>query len=357
MLRTCLHQRHTALGAKMADFAGWEMPISYSSALKEHEQVRTDVGMFDISHMGRLEVTGEESTQFLNDLVVTELAQRGIGRAVYTVMCKEDGRALEDLILYRQGANEWSLIVNAANRVKVHNHLMKYAKDRNVTIRTCYEGEGILAIQGPNAETLLKILIPGIDSLKKMAVTSCELFGAKGVVARSGYTGEDGFEIYAKEDQIVKLWDWLTERGVAPIGLAARDSLRLEMGYTLYGHELSEQIYPFESPSGSTISQNKQKYLGRESIEAVLKSQKRRWSAGLTILDRSIPRAGDEVRDSSNHHIGIVTSGGYSPTDKRPICLLLLDREASEGEELSVVVRGKTILGVVKKPPFIRPLA
>jgi aminomethyltransferase len=349
-MKTALYDRHVALGAKIVDFEGWEMPIQYQKGIThEHETVRRAVGIFDVSHMGRVMVTGKESEAFLDYLSTNKIAEKKDGTATYTVWMNSSGGAVDDVIVYRSGSEEFFVVVNASNRESDLAHMRSVASDFNVTITPRFDEDGIIAIQGPRSVAILEELFPTIASLRPMRFITGAFQNSEVIIARTGYTGSLGFEVYGPASLVLNLWNKLIERGAEPIGLGARDTLRLEMGYALYGHELSATISPLESVSAWTVKTAKARFLGKESLGKEKRSQ-----YGVVMLDGGIPRHGYEVLQG-DRLIGIVTSGTFSPCLKKGIAIVLLDEPMQIGETLFIRVRKKLLRAQITKLPFIDP--
>jgi aminomethyltransferase len=346
-MRTILYDQHCALGAKMVDFCGWEMPIHYQGILHEHAVVRNRVGIFDVSHMGRLSVEGKEAEKFLDYLSTNKITDKSDFSATYTLWLNEKGRCLDDVIIYRLKAFHFFVIVNAGNRAKDLKHLQTQAQNFDVKIKDHYQEEGILAIQGPKAENLVKSLFSEASQLKKMHFVPLTFKGQTLILSRTGYTGEDGFEIYAKNTLIQELWLGFLKEGAEPIGLGARDTLRLEMGYPLYGHELSENIYPHETIANWTIRWNKE-FLGKKAIESQLADYHQ---YGVELIEKGIAREGHQVY-KEGHLIGQVTSGTFSPTLSRAIALVFVERALEVGDLVDIQIRQNKVKGKVVKLPF-----
>lgn len=354
-MKTALYSRHIDLGAKIVSFAEWEMPIQYKSILEEHQAVRQAAGLFDVSHMGRISVEGKEAENFLDYLSTNKVIDKQDGTAVYTVWCNAQGGCVDDVIIYRQDKEHFFVIVNAGNRQNDLQHLIEQAKNFDVTIQDHFEDEGILALQGPRAKEILSIFIPAVHQLKSM-----HFIQEKDVIISStGYTGELGFELYGSQDQIVRWWDRLLEEGqkigLLPVGLGARDTLRLEMGFALYGHELSRTIAPNESVSAWTIKWQKEKFLGKEALSALENAQpsKKRFSYGIILKDPGIAREGYSIWKEGKE-IGIVTSGSFSPSLNKSIALILVESALKEGDEVIVKIRQKESRAQIAQLPFVR---
>lgn len=355
MKTTILHEKHISLKAKMAEFAGYDMPIQYSGIIDEHMAVRKGAGIFDVSHMGNFFLEGPGVKRFLQKVLTLDIDKVLPGQAVYTLLCYENGTAVDDLILYALKPDYYMLIVNASNIEKDFNWLMKY-KTPDCTLVNRSAELAILAVQGPAAAGILDHATQGkFAALKTFSVTEkLSVAGVDAIVARTGYTGEDGCEIIVPNDSAVKLWEFFLSKGVKPIGLGARDTLRLEMGYTLYGHEINENTNVLEAGLGWIVSLDKSAdFVGKQALlESKSKGLKRKL-IGLTAEDKGIPRAGCEVFQDGAR-IGIVTSGGHSPILGKGVALALVDSsKASLGSMVEVDVRGKKLPVKVVKRKFL----
>jgi len=348
-MKTGLYERHVALGAKMVDFAGWEMPVQYRGVIQEHLAVREKVGIFDVSHMGRVLLTGPDAETLLDRLSTNAIKGKKNGSATYTVWCHENGGVVDDLIVYKEGPERFFVVVNASNREKDLAHMQKESKDFDVTIQPLYE-DGILAVQGPLAKQTLAGIFPEALEVKPMRFTTANFKGEEVILSGTGYTGSGGFELYGPTSIIVKLWDRLIEDGVEPIGLAARDTLRLEMGFALYGHELSDEVLASETVSAWTIKWNKEHFIGKEALE---KKGQNRFEVGVVLRDRGIAREGYPVLRNGKT-IGTVTSGTRSPCLQQAIAMILVEDNLQQGDNVEVEIRGKPVLAEVVSLPFWR---
>lgn len=357
--RSPLYDRHVALGAKMADFGGWDMPIEYpgGGVLKEHQAVRTAVGIFDVSHLGKAVVRGPGAARFVNACLTNDLGRIGPGRAQYTLCCDDaTGGVLDDLIAYLRSGDEVFLIPNAANTAEVVRRLAA-AAPAGVEVEDQHHALGVLAVQGPRSPELLTALgLPTEHTY--MSFGTAEWDGSPVVVCRSGYTGEVGFELLPRWDAAGPLWDALLEAGrplgALPCGLGARDTLRTEMGYPLHGQDLSLSITPVQARVGWAVGWDKAAFWGREVLVREKADGARRLLWGLQSHDRGIPRPHMTVTDASGRAVGEVTSGTFSPTRRVGIGLALLDRSVQEGGAVSVDVRGRQSAMTVVKPPFVQ---
>ncbi|SOC51756.1 glycine cleavage system aminomethyltransferase GcvT [Ornithinimicrobium cerasi] len=352
-----LHEKHTALGAKMADFSGWSMPIEYpgGGVVAEHTAVRERVGLFDVSHLGNAQVSGAGAKDFLNACFTNDLDRIEPGKAQYTMCCDEDGGVVDDLIAYLRAADDVLLIPNAANTAEVVRRLREAAPE-GVTVENVHEDYAILALQGPRSDEVMEGLgLPhGHDY---MSFVEAEWEGHPLTVCRTGYTGERGYELVSKVEDAPALWDAIVDamepHGGMPCGLGARDTLRTEMGYALHGNELSPEITPVMARTGWAVGWKKEAFWGRDALLAQREAKESRLSGGLLVTGRGIPRAHQKVLDADGTEIGEITSGTFSPTLKQGIALALLDRGVEEGTSVVVDVRGRQVEAQVKKPPFV----
>jgi aminomethyltransferase len=333
--RTPLAEVHEALGATMTDFAGWQMPLRYRSEIAEHNAVRTAAGLFDLSHMGEMRVIGAEAAEVLDYAVVSEISAVRPGRAKYTMITDADGGVIDDLLVYRLGDNDFLVVANAANAGPVATELTRRAADYSATVEDRTSDYALIAIQGPrSAEILANLTDTDLTALRYYTSHQANVAGRDVLVARTGYTGEDGFEIFAAPEQAPGLWAALTEAGqdagLIPAGLAARDSLRLEAGMPLYGNELSRELTPYDAGLGWVVKLDKAaSFVGREALAARARQEPRRVLVGLTGMTRRVPRHGYSVLWHGKPS-GTVTSGAYSPTLGKPIAMAYLDADAAQ---------------------------
>jgi aminomethyltransferase len=360
LLRSPLHDRHVALGAKLADFGGWEMPIEYSSSgggvLKEHSAVRESVGLFDVSHLGKATVHGTGAESFVNTCLSNDLGRIMPGKAQYTMCCDPSGGVVDDMIAYLVGDDEVFLVPNAANTSGVLRRLREAAPP-GIEVRDEHTDFGVLAVQGPRSTEVLRSLELPSDQ-DYMSYRDATFRAAAVRVCRSGYTGEHGYELVARSDDVGPLWDALAEvvgsLGGMPAGLGARDTLRTEMGYPLHGHDLSLSISPLQARSSWAVGWKKDAFWGRDALLAEKQAGVSRRMWGIEALDRGIPRPEMDVRAGDGQSRGVVTSGTFSPTLRKGIGLALLNTAVGEGDELEVDVRGRTCRVRVVKPPFVQ---
>lgn len=354
-MKTALYEEHLALGAKMAAFGDWEMPIQYKGIIHEHLTVRNHAGIFDVSHMGRIIIEGKDAESLLDFLSTNVIQSKSNGSAIYTVWCDNNGKCLDDLIVYKETNQKFFIIVNAANRQKDLNHLKQQASNLDVIITDTYNDGGILAIQGPKAASVINLLSPQASNIKPMHFGEVAYENQKVLIARTGYTGEDGFEIYASNETTVKLWHFFLRKGqpynLEPIGLGARDTLRLEMGYALYGHEINETIAPTESVSAWTVKSGKHDFLGKGSLEAI---PAKRHEYGVILQDKGIAREGFEVFDAMGSNIGKVTSGTFSPSLNQAIAIVLVVKNLQEGDNVDIKIRQNLCRATVVHLPFLQ---
>jgi aminomethyltransferase len=354
-LTSPLHDRHVALGAKMADFGGWDMPIEYpgGGVVAEHTAVRERVGVFDVSHLGKASVTGPGAADFVNACLTNDVRRIQPGSAQYTLCCDDAGGVVDDLIVYLRSDDDVFLIPNAANTAEVVRRLQDAAPE-GITVTNQHRDYGVLAVQGTKSDEVLESLgLPtGHDY---MSFVEADWNGAPVVVCRTGYTGERGYELVPRWDDAPALWDALVEAMAPfdgkPCGLGARDTLRTEMGYPLHGQDLSLQISPVQARAGWAVGWKKDTFWGKQALEAE-RANPTRLMRGLLVTGRGIPRAHCTVsRDGAA--AGEVTSGTFSPTLKQGIALALLAPEIADGEKVSIDVRGRALEATVVKPPFV----
>lgn len=355
--RTCLYDRHVALGAQISPFGGFEMPIQYEGITEEHQAVRTDCGVFDVSHMGEVNISGPDAEKFVNHIFTNDIRGARDGKIFYGMMLHENGGTVDDLLVYRRGENNFFLVINAANIDKDIAWIRKNAEGYNVEIDDLCDALGELAIQGPNAEKVMEEVL-GISCADLEFYTFREemLDGVHILVSRTGYTGEDGFEVYAPHDTIRKYWDLLMESGrCAPCGLGCRDTLRFEVGLPLYGDELADDITPIEASLGIFVKTDKPEFIGREAVARQKAEGAPRKLVGLEIHDRAIARHDCEVINAEGEVIGHVTTGYRGISVDKSVAMALIDsRYAAPGTELAVKVRKKTFPATVVAKKFFK---
>ncbi|GIW01317.1 glycine cleavage system aminomethyltransferase GcvT [Roseiflexus sp.] len=358
--RTPLYERHVALGARMVEFGGWEMPVQYSGIIDEHRAVREAVGLFDISHMGEVEVRGPDALPFLQHLVTYDVAAIQPGEANYALMCLPNGGIIDDTFIYNLG-DYYLIVVNAANTAKDVAWMHECAKGFQVMVADASDRTGMLALQGPAAEGLLA-QVAGADlaALPFHGVRRGTVSGIPAIVARTGYTGEDGFELFVAADDVGRLWDALLnagrDAGLKPCGLGARDSLRFEACLALYGHEITEETNPYEARLGWVVKLDKGDFIGRDALQRIKQEGVRRRLTGFEMVGRGIARSEYEIRDLEGMPVGRVTSGMPSPTLEKNLGMGYVPVTLSaEGSEFDVVVRDRPVRARVVKMPFYRP--
>lgn len=353
--RTLLYDTHVALGAKMVEFSGWEMPVQYKGILEEHRAVRNAAGLFDIDHMGQVRVTGPDALPFLQNLLTANFADMEINTAKYAVMCYADGTCVDDTFVYRL-ENEWMVVVNAGNRDKDNAWMAAQASGFNVTLKDVSEEFYMLAFQGPLAEQVLQ-QVESFDlaDLKYHAAREFSINGERGILARTGYTGEDGFELFIPFAYGKHVWDAILDagkdKGVQPIGLGARDSLRFEAKFALYGHEIDANTTPIEAALGWACDLNKS-FVGRDALLKQKLEGAKKKLVGFEMLERGIARNGYEIA-SNGKVVGYVTSGMPAPTLEKNIGLGYVPPELAKlGTEFDILIRGKATKARVIKTPF-----
>jgi len=356
MKTTCLHGEHIALGAKMSPFAGFDMPIQYSSITDEHLAVRGKAGVFDVSHMGEVFVSGPDAERFVNHIFTNDVRGMEKGKILYGMMLYPDGGTVDDLLVYRELSDEvkYLLVVNASNIEKDYKWMLDNASGFDVKILNDSDNWGQVAVQGPESEKVLAEVL-GIDASDLSFYTFKEGVwnGARMIVSRTGYTGEDGFEIYTSPDGTVDIWRKLIAAGVAPCGLGCRDTLRFEAGLPLYGDELSESISPVMAGLGMFCKLDKEEFIGRDALAKQKAEGVARKLVGIEIHDRAIPRAGYPVETPDGVEVGVVTTGYHSISLDRSICFALVDSASSAlGTPLQIRIRKKTFPGEVVKKRF-----
>ena len=351
--QTPLYSRHESLQAKIADFGGWAMPIEYSGVVAEHEAVRTAAGIFDVSHMGKLVISGSGALDAVNAIVVNDINRISDGQAQYSMLCNAEGGVMDDLIVYRVSPDEIRIVPNASNADTVAAEI-SHLLPGSLEFRNHHNDFGIVAIQGPTVDGVMQALgLPHAHPY--MSFVDATFNGAWVMVCRTGYTGERGYELMAPNATIVELWDAAVAAGAQPIGLGARDTLRTEMGYPLHGHELTTDITPVMARLGWAVGWSKPSFQGKDALVAQKAAGVARTLRGLRALDRGIPRGemsvySDEVGGTL---VGITTSGTFSPTLKTGIALAYIDSSLVEGANVVIDVRNRPLLCEVVKPPFV----
>ena len=355
---TFLHDKHVKLGAKMVDFAGWHMPVQYTSIIEEHKTVREKIGLFDVSHMGEVFVTGKEAMEFLNSIVPQDISKLNYEKAVYCQLPNQNGGLIDDLIIYKLGILEYLVICNASRIDEDLNWMVRNSKDYDVKIDNQSHNYSLLAVQGPLADKLLRKM--GLDTNQEsFTIKVTKIAGIKVLASRTGYTGEDGYEILVENKHSEYLWDKIlgdgAEFGIKPIGLGARDTLRLEAALHLYGNDLDENTTPIEAGLSWSVPKDKEvDYNGKAVIMEQIKNGTAKKLVGLKMLDKSIARHEYDVY-KDGEKIGVVTSGGPSPMLGANIALAYVknDKDICTGTTVQVMIREKLHDAEIVKRPFI----
>jgi len=359
--RTPMYAEHVRLGGRMVPFAGWQMPIQYAGISDEHQAVRTRAGLFDVSHMGELEVRGSAALELVNQLITGDLRSVADGQALYTCACNERGTILDDLIVYRRSAQELLVVCNASNREKIAQHFIAHA-NLHAAVRDASDEYALLALQGPKAFDILTAARADAalkSTLRSFHFTLGTIAGVPCTLARTGYTGEDGVEIFVPPSRAAEVFVALLEHGashgIAPVGLGARDTLRLEARLSLYGNEIDETTNPLEAGLGWIVKLDKPDFLGKSALLAVRERGLSRRLVGFEMLGRGIARHGYPLCSTTAEVVGVCTSGGPSPSLSKNIGLGYVPVALSEvGTELAVDCRGKLIPAVVVRTPFYK---
>lgn len=350
---TCLHDRHVDLGAQMSPFAGYDMPIQYKGITEEHNAVRQAVGVFDVSHMGEVRVKGPEAEKYVNHIFVNDVTGAPAGQIFYGMMCYENGGTVDDLLVYKVSDTEFFLVINAANIDKDVNWIMEKAEgyDVQITDESLYYGE--VAVQGPDSETTVeKVLGLPVKDIKFYNFVTLHVDGEDIIVSRTGYTGEDGFEIYGSHDYTRKVWDKLMDAGVEPCGLGCRDTLRFEVGLPLYGDELSETISPLEASLSMFVKLDKPEFVGREALAQQKAEGVKRRIVGLELDGNAIPRHGYPV-EVDGKQIGEITTGYRSISTGKSVAMAMVEKPYDKlGTRVEVRIRKKTFPATVVKKRF-----
>ncbi len=358
MKKTPLYGEHLKLKAKMVPFAGFEMPVQYKGVLDEHCCVREKAGLFDISHMGEIFITGPKAKTFINHVTTNNIDKIGDGKCQYSVMCLESGGVVDDVITYQFNPQKFMMVVNAANIEKDLKWLLKNQTE-GVTIENRSDEFFQLALQGPLAHKILQAFVDfGLAWFSTFSFKEATIDGTPVIISRTGYTGEDGFEIYGPASKAVHFWDMLLkaglEYGLQPIGLAARDTLRLEAAYSLYGQEIDETINPLEARLAWVVRLDKLEFIGKEALKAVQKEGPKRALVGLDLVGQSIPRAGFEIF-KNDQKIGSITSGTFSPILNRAIGLGLVDKDQAHlGDDVEIAIRKNRVKARIVSLPFYK---
>lgn len=349
--KTALLDAHRALGARLTDFGGWQMPLQYSGVIAEHNAVRTATGIFDVSHLGKLRVAGTAAADALQRALTADVIALPPGRATYSLVLTDDGGCIDDVFAYRLGPTEWLIVPNASNVAAVAEAI----NEAGAEPQDEWDRWAILALQGPTSMDIFARAFPNtpVDGVALHAWAEMDFDGESGLVARTGYTGERGVELYVPAAAAARVFETFLELGAVPAGLGARDTLRLEMGYALYGHEITTEVNPLEAGLGWVLAWDTP-FRGREALEKVRADKPARKLFGIRCTGRGVPRQGYEVKGGETV-LGTLTSGNFSPTLQTGIALALGPRATvpEVGERVEISARGRNIEGVIVKPPFI----
>lgn len=361
--QTPLFPAYKEYGAKTIDFGGWDLPVQFSGIIQEHQMTRTKATLFDVSHMGEIKIEGPDSLGYLQKMVTNDVSKLVPNKAQYTFMCDENGGTIDDFLIYMLDENKYLLVVNAANIEKDVKWLHDHQTNEQVQIINQSDEYALLAIQGPLAETILqKVTDEPLHELKPFRFKQgikIESINQPVLLSRTGYTGEDGFEIYVATDGAIALWNTLLKAGgedIVPAGLGARDSLRFEAGLPLYGQELSSDISPIEARMKFAVKTNKEDdFIGKEALKKQVEQGTNRLLVGIEMIDKGIPRTDYEVLNKDESKIGFVTTGTQSPTLKKAIGFALIDQSYTEvGTEVYVQVRKRKVKAKVIDIPFYK---
>jgi aminomethyltransferase len=357
--RTPLWEEHRSAGAKLVPFAGYDMPVQYRSGIiAEHHAVRRQAGMFDVSHMGEIDIRGPQALELVQYVTTNDAAKLQYGQAQYSVMCRPDGGAIDDCIVYCL-RDRYMIVVNASNRVKDRDWISHHAARFDCEVTDRSDDIALIAIQGPKAQPILaKLTDANLDAIQYYHFDEGQVAGAPAIISRTGYTGEDGFELYIAADQGQQLWRKLLEAGASegliPAGLGARDSLRLEMGYALYGNDIDEKRTPLEAGLGWVTKLDKGEFVGAEALRKLKEKGVRQRLVGFVLQERGFPRHGYEVR-VDGQGAGEVTSGTVSPSLEKGVGLAYVATEFSKpGTAVDIMVRDKAVPAQVTRPPFYK---
>jgi len=357
MKKTALNDIHRKNKAKMVEFAGWDMPVVYSGLKKEHKAVRENAGLFDVSHMGEIEVTGPEAAGFCQRLTTNDVGKLENYKAQYTIVCNDEGGVLDDVIIYRISETNFFFCINAANIDKIYDWFVEHTPGYDVKVENVSSKYSQIAIQGPKSEAILrKVLGDEIKSLKRFRISFMDWKGAKVMVARTGYTGENGYEIFLPWDKGPELWEDIYEsgkdQGIELCGLGSRDTLRLEATLPLYGHEISEDINPLEARLEKYINFGEDDFIGRKKLEQIKEHGIKRKLVGFEMTERGIPRSNYKIYNNGDE-IGFVTSGTLSPTLDKSIGLGLVKSDSKLNGEIYIEIRGKKRKAKIVSTPFL----
>ncbi|MCL2704956.1 MAG: glycine cleavage system aminomethyltransferase GcvT [Spirochaetaceae bacterium] len=356
---TPLYEKHKTLGAKIVDFGGWEMPIQYTSIIEEHTATREKAGLFDVSHMGEIIVKGKEAKNILNTLITNDMNLLHPKKIIYSPVPNEKGGVVDDLLVYMISDEEFLLVVNASNTEKDFSWFKEKISiiSSSLEIINSSTDYGQIAIQGPSAQVILQKLTNfNLDQINFFTFDYVEVCGKKIIVSRTGYTGEDGFEIYCHHSQTEEIWDNLLSagknEGILPVGLGARDTLRLEAALPLYGHEFDDNITPIEAGLKFFVKPNKGNFIGADVLKKQIEEGTAKKLTGIELIDKGVPRSGYKI-EKDGVEIGYVTSGTYSPTLKKGVAMVMISAEMVQPRnEVDVIIRDNKIKAKIVKLPF-----
>ena len=347
--RTCLYDKHVELGALISPFGGFEMPIQYTGITPEHNAVRQHVGVFDVSHMGEVSVKGKDAEKYVQHIFTNDITEAPIGKIYYGMMCYENGGTVDDLLVYKMGDNDFFLVINAANIDKDWEWMNNQKEGFDIELVNRSDFYGQIAVQGPESEATVEAVL-GLEC-KELSFYTVKTVGDV-VISRTGYTGEDGFEIYASHDYIRQCWEKLIAAGVQPCGLGCRDTLRFEVGLPLYGDELSADISPVMAGLSIFVKLDKPEFIGREALLEQKTNGVARKLVGIELADKAIPRHGYKVL-KDGQEIGEVTTGYRTISTDKSVCMALIDTQFSKLDtEVEIQIRKKTFPGKVVKKKF-----
>ena len=350
MKRTCLYEKHVALSALISPFGGFEMPIQYAGITPEHMAVREKVGVFDVSHMGEVTVKGKDAERYVQHIFTNDIAGAPVGKIYYGMMCYENGGTVDDLLVYKMGENDFFLVINAANIDKDWAWMQENAKGFDIDLQNRSDFYGQIAVQGPDAEKTVEEVL-GLPC-KELVFYTVKTIGDV-IVSRTGYTGEDGFEVYASHEYIQQCWDKLIAAGVQPCGLGCRDTLRFEVGLPLYGDELSADITPIMAGLGIFVKLDKPEFIGKEALAKQKAEGPAKKIVGIELADKAIPRHGYPVLNMAGETIGEVTTGYHTLSTDKSVCMALIDAQyAKLDTDVQIQIRKKVFPGKTVKKQF-----
>ena len=348
--QTCLYDKHMALGALMSPFGGFIMPIQYAGIAPEHMAVREKVGLFDVSHMGEVTVRGKDAERYVQHIFTNDIAGAPVGKIYYGMMCYENGGTVDDLLVYKMGDNDFFLVINASNIDKDWAWMQQHAAGFDIDLQNRSDFYGQIAVQGPESEHIVETVL-GL-ACAELTFYTCKQIGEV-IISRTGYTGEDGFEIYASHDYIRECWDKLIAAGVQPCGLGCRDTLRFEVGLPLYGDELSQDITPVMAGLSLFVKFDKPEFIGREALLKQKTEGPAKKLVGIELFDKAIPRHGYTVLNKEGAPIGEVTTGYHTLSTDKSVCMALVDAQyAKLDTEVEIQIRKKVFAGKVVKKQF-----